>query len=207
MDGPAQDITEYVVTRWYRAPELLLSNDEYSSAIDMWSAGCILAELYHRRPLFPGTDVKDQLETICQTLGKPSSEEIGLIANRRAREFMQKMPSQAKQDMGLLMDGADATAVDLVEKLLQFDPKKRLTAADALEHPFLQEYRDKAMETVADVINTEKLEPPSERIVGRDGVRRLMWNEMLHFHPDAETREPVAAKEAQKKLNITGNMG
>lgn len=204
VDGPANDMTEYVVTRWYRAPELLLSNDEYSSAIDMWSAGCIIAELYHGKPLFPGMDVKNQLEEICQRLGKPSSEEIASIPNRRARDFMEKMTPFQKIDMRRLMNGAKEPAIDLVERLLKFDPKKRLTAADALEHAFVAEFRDKKMESVAAAIDSDKLEPPSEKVVGREGVRKLMWNEMLYFHPDAKSREPSSARDAQAILDRVG---
>lgn len=204
VDGPANDMTEYVVTRWYRAPELLLSNDEYSSAIDMWSAGCIIAELYHGKPLFPGMDVKNQLEEICQRLGKPSSEEIASIPNRRARDFMEKMTPFQKIDMRRLMNGAKDPAIDLVERLLKFDPKKRLTAADALEHSFVADFRDKKMESVAAAIDSDKLEPPSEKVVGREGVRKLMWNEMLHFHPDAKNREPSSARDAQAILDRVG---
>lgn len=208
-EGKNANMTEYVVTRWYRAPELLLATEEYSSAIDMWSAGCILAELYYGSPLFPGSDVKNQLEIICKKLGKPNSEEIAMIPNRRAREFMEKLPAWNKKDFRAIMSGrgitnnesVDDSAIDLVERLLKFDPKKRLTAAEALEHPYVQEYRDPKTETVAREINHDRLEPPSEKLVGRDGVRRLMWNEMLHFHPDAASREPPIAKDVQRKLD------
>lgn len=194
-------MTEYVVTRWYRAPELLLSSEEYTSAIDMWSAGCILVELNIGRILFAGNGVQDQLEMICGVLGKPTAEEISRIQHRRAREFMESLSDEDGWRLESIMSNADSQAFDLAKCLLQFDPAKRLTAAQALEHPYVQEYRDVKSETTAEVIDREKLEPPSEKTVGRDGIRRLMWNEMLHFHPDARAREPPAAKIAQEKLD------
>lgn len=200
-DGPAQAMTEYVVTRWYRAPELLLSFDEYSTAIDMWSAGCLIAELYTRRPIFPGKDVKNQIEVVNNIVGKPSKQQLKNIPNRRAREFIAGLPETPRSNLAEMMKGACPQAVDLVDKLLQFDPKDRLTAAQSLEHPYVAEFRDEESEIDADPsLSLESLEPPNEKKLGRDGIRRLMWNEMLKFHPQARLREPPAALAAEKKL-------
>lgn len=193
-------MTEYVVTRWYRAPELLLANDDYTCAIDMWSVGCILAELYSRSPLFPGHDVKHQLELICVVLGKPTSPEIQNITNKRAREFVMRLPEQKRFTLRSLMTDADEMAIDLAERLLKFDPAKRLTANQALEHPYVSDYRDKRTEAKSALIDTNQLEPPNEGKLGREGIRWLMWNEILTFHPEAKNREPIAAKDAQKKF-------
>lgn len=194
-------MTEYVVTRWYRAPELLLSFDDYSTAIDMWSAGCIIAELYTRKPIFPGRDVKNQIECVNQIVGKPNAEQLLNIPNRRAREFIANLPDARRSNLSELMKGACPQAVDLVNRLLQFDPKDRLTAAQALDHPYVAEFRDAESEVDAHPsLSLESLEPPNEKKLGRDGVRRLMWNEMLRFHPQARGREPPAAVAAEKKL-------
>ena len=85
-------MTEYVVTRWYRAPELLLSCDHYTSAIDIWSVGCILAELLVRKPLFPGKDYVDQLKLIIRTLGTPKEEELTFVTSVRARAYILALP-------------------------------------------------------------------------------------------------------------------
>ena len=81
-------MTEYVVTRWYRAPELLLSCDHYAAAIDVWSVGCILAELLQRKPFFAGKDYMDQLHIILSTVGTPTDAELGFITNDRACKFI-----------------------------------------------------------------------------------------------------------------------
>jgi mitogen-activated protein kinase 1/2 len=200
-DGPAQAMTEYVVTRWYRAPELLLACDEYTTAIDMWSAGCLIAELYTRKPIFPGRDVKNQIEVVSQVVGKPTKQQMKNIPNRRARDFIAGLPDAPRANLAELMKGACPDAIDLVGKLLQFDPKDRLSAALALEHPYVAEFRDEESEISADPnLSLDSLEPPNEKKLGREGIRRLMWDEMLKFHPQARLREPPAAAAAEKKI-------
>lgn len=193
-------MTEYVVTRWYRAPELLLNGGEYTAAIDMWSVGCVIAELYSRRPLFPGRDVKNQIEIICKIVGKPTVEEIEMISNRRARQFIANLPETKRCDLRDIIPSASGAARDLVARLLQFDASKRLSAQQALAHPFVAEFHDAVSETTADAIDFNSLEPPSEKKLGREGIRRLMWDEMLRFHPDARTREPLAARDAERRV-------
>lgn len=201
MEGPAQAMTEYVVTRWYRAPELLLAGEEYTTAIDMWSAGCLIAELYSRKPIFPGRDVKNQIEVVTKILGKPSKAQLKSIPNRRAREFIASLPDSEPGDLSEVMKDACPAAVDLVKRLLQFDPQDRLSAAEALAHPFVAEFRDEATEINADPsLSLEALEPPNEKKLGRDGIRRLMWDEVLKFHPGAQAREPPEAAAALRKV-------
>lgn len=84
-------MTEYVVTRWYRAPELLLACEFYSGSIDVWSVGCILAELLLRQPFFPGKDYLDQLKIIIAQLGTPSEQEMSFITNEKARAFIRDL--------------------------------------------------------------------------------------------------------------------
>ena len=91
--GVQNFMTEYVVTRWYRAPELLLANETYSGAIDIWSVGCILAELLQRTPLFPGADYLDQLKRIIKVLGSPSDAELTFIQHPRARSYLNQLPA------------------------------------------------------------------------------------------------------------------
>lgn len=87
----ADFMTEYVVTRWYRAPELLLSCERYDAAIDIWSVGCILAELFLRKPLFQGKDYLSQLKIIIEVLGSPSDEELTFVTAPRARQFIRDL--------------------------------------------------------------------------------------------------------------------
>jgi len=93
-DDAKGSLTEYVVTRWYRAPEIMLACQEYTSAIDMWSVGCIFAELLSRSPLFPGDDYIAQLRLICEKLGKPTNQDLEFVTSERARKFMNTLPNK-----------------------------------------------------------------------------------------------------------------
>ncbi len=89
-------MTEYVVTRWYRAPEIMCSCEAYDYKIDVWSAGCILAELLMRNPIFPGDDYKQQLNLIFNVLGTPTKEDMACISNEFALQYIQSLPVRQK---------------------------------------------------------------------------------------------------------------
>ena len=93
-DAEKKDIglTEYVVTRWYRAPELLVENQSYTTAIDVWAVGCIFAEMLGRKALFPGRDYLHQLRLIIDVLGTPSEEDLSCITNQQAVQFLRTYP-------------------------------------------------------------------------------------------------------------------
>eukprot|EP00727_Mastigamoeba_balamuthi_P009375 m51a1_g506 putative cmgc rck mak protein kinase (937) ;mRNA; f:291979-295742 len=129
--------TEYVSTRWYRAPEVLLHTNTYNSPIDIWAMGAIMAELYTLRPLFPGQNETDQIFKVCSVLGAPTAATWpeGL---RLAASMGLKFPNVAPTSLRELIPNASEDAIDLMTKLMRYDPNKRLTAAQALQHPFFQ---------------------------------------------------------------------
>lgn len=172
-------MTEYVVTRWYRAPELLLSCDTYDSAIDVWSAGCMVAEMLLRKPLLPGRDYIDQLKLIIKTLGTPSSDELDFITAPKARAYIEALPKSPKPDLRRMFPGASALAVDLVRKMLEFDPRRRISVDDALKHPWLAALHDPSCEPVAP--HPFKFDFEEEKLEEQD-VREKVWEEMGHYH-------------------------
>ena len=117
----------------------MLACREYTMAIDVWSVGCILAELLGRKPLFPGNDYIHQLQIIADTVGSPSPEDLHFITSEKARRFMQQQPKKAKVPLSTLYPKASALALDMVDKMLHFDPLKRMTIDEALEHPYVTE--------------------------------------------------------------------
>lgn len=146
-------LTEYVATRWYRAPEIMLSLSQYTKAIDIWSIGCILAEMMLREPLFPGKDYRHQLLLIFEVLGTPSDEDLDCIKLQRAREYIEtRTQKQRKIPMKKIFRNASTEAVDFIEKTLTFNPDKRFSIDECLNHPYVYEFRDPISEITAEHI-------------------------------------------------------
>lgn len=135
-------LTEYVATRWYRAPEIILSFQGYTKAIDMWSVGCILAELLGGQTIFKGKDYVDQLNEILRVLGKPDAATIQTIKSLRAQAYIRSLPPMDKIPFSTLYPNAEPNAIDLLDKLLTLEPDKRITVDEALEHPYLEVWHD-----------------------------------------------------------------
>jgi mitogen-activated protein kinase 1/3 len=111
-------------------------------AIDVWSIGCILAEMLSGKPLFPGRDYHHQLTLILDVLGTPTLDEFYAITTRRSRDYIRALPFRKKRPFAQLFPNASALAVDFLAKTLTFDPKKRVTIEEALAHPYLEAYHD-----------------------------------------------------------------
>ncbi|EDM16025.1 mitogen-activated protein kinase 15 [Rattus norvegicus] len=141
-EGPGgQALTEYVATRWYRAPEVLLSSRWYTPGVDMWSLGCILGEMLRGQPLFPGTSTFHQLELILETIPLPSMEELQGLGSDYSALILQNLGSRPRQTLdALLPPDTPPEALDLLKRLLAFAPDKRLSAEQALQHPYVQRF-------------------------------------------------------------------
>lgn len=146
----SQSITNYVATRWYRAPELLLSRRNYSKAVDMWAVGCIFAELYGRRPLFIGNDQMHQATEILRVLGTPPKEIILKYGTSMAWDlFSPPNPQYRPMSWPDVFPYASNSAHELLSKLLCWDTNSRYTVKDAIKHRFLEPVRDVNDEAVA----------------------------------------------------------
>ncbi|XP_036597713.1 mitogen-activated protein kinase 15 [Trichosurus vulpecula] len=140
-------LTEYVATRWYRAPEILLSSHRYTQGVDMWSLGCILGEMLLGRPLFPGTSTLNQLELILAAIPAPSKEDLLAIGSDFSASVLHRMgPRQLLTLDSRLPPTTPPEALDLLQRLLVFDPEKRLTADEALRHPYVRRFHCPAKE-------------------------------------------------------------
>lgn len=172
-------MTGYVSTRHYRAPEIMLSWQKYDVEVDIWSAGCILAEMIQGKPLFPGRDHIHQFSIITELLGTPPEEVINTIGSENTLKFVKSLPVRERVPLATRFEGSEPEVVDLLERMLVFDPKKRITATDALAHPYLLPYHDVADEPVAD-------EPFDWSFNGADlpvdTWKVMMYSEILDFH-------------------------
>ena len=124
----------------------MLNSKGYTKSIDIWSVGCILAEMLSNRPIFPGKHYLDQLNHILGVLGSPSQEDLNCIVNEKARSYLQSLPFKPKVPWRTLFPQADPKALDLLGQMLTFNPNRRISVEEALMHNYLEPYYDPADE-------------------------------------------------------------
>lgn len=173
------EMTEYVVTRWYRPPELLALSSHYDRSVDMWSMGLIFAELLLGRALLPGKDYLSQLSMVISLLGMPAEDDMKHLSEQ-ARKFIVAQPRREAQDLsGLLRTKTTPEGADLICKMLVFNPEKRISTLEVIRHPYFAKVREAGDEN----------EAPSKFTWSHEGdyteaeLREDMWNEILARSP------------------------
>lgn len=177
-----RQLTGHVVTRWYRAPELILLEKDYGPAIDMWSVGCIFGELLgmmkqsaptymDRRPLFPGKSCfplspdrhariqangfpvakDDQLAVIFEMLGTPTDDDMSFVTDQKANGYLKSFVPIERIDFQKKYPGASPEAIDLINRMLQFNPYFRITIDEALAHPFFTKVKKPHKEVTSEI--------------------------------------------------------
>jgi len=137
---PMRTYTHEVVTLWYRAPEVLLGSRNYSTAVDMWSVGCIFAEMVMQgNPLFPGDSEIDQIFKIFQILGTPNEEAWPGVS--KLPDYKPTFPQWSRQDVARVILGLDEVGLDMLKRTLTYDSSKRISAKRALVHPYFADYK------------------------------------------------------------------
>ncbi|KAL0714795.1 hypothetical protein Bca4012_021774 [Brassica carinata] len=179
-------MTEYIGARWYRAPEILLNSSAYTSAIDVWSVGCIFLEMMTRTPLFPGRDRVDQLRLILELIGSPTEDEIGSL-NESGKQYLRMVPWFDRQSFFVKFPDVPFLAVQLVEKMLKFDPRKRISVEDALADPYFKTMRNISNEPVCTKLFDFDLE---EHPLTLEQIKELIYHEALDFNPEPLTSNP-----------------
>lgn len=134
---PLRNYTHEVITLWYRPPEILLGSKFYSLPVDMWSTGAIIAEMITRHPLFPGDSEIDELFSIFKILGTPTEETWPGVSEFPS--YSSTFPKFRRKKLSDVIRNADPLVLDLIEKMLEYDPAKRISAKEALEHPYFNE--------------------------------------------------------------------
>jgi mitogen-activated protein kinase 15 len=135
-------LTDYVATRWYRAPEILLGSTRYGKAVDMWSLGCIFGEMLGGKPMFQGSSTLNQLERICEVAGRPSDDEVKAMKSPFSQTMLDNInpSSSTPKAWSQVYPKANADAIDVLEKLMQWDPNKRLDAKEGMMHPYCKQF-------------------------------------------------------------------
>jgi serine/threonine protein kinase len=203
VEEDSESLTEYVVTRWYRAPELLLACQNYTTAIDVWSVGCIFAELLLRQPFLPGQDTVSQLKLICETLGKPSLSELDFITSERTRRFVTTVKPKPKVPMQdiFVKFRSESSALDLISRMLSFNPNGRITVDEALSHPFMSSLHNPENEPLADFTFSF---PFDNEELSSEVVQELVWEELRELHPDIPLKPRVtfAARRSSRDMEV-----
>jgi len=176
-------LTEYVVTRWYRAPEIMLACQDYTKAIDMWSVGCIFAELLGRKPFFPGEDYINQLTIISKKIGKPTPRELEFVSSEKAKRFMMRLDDTPPRSLSSYFPKATPDAIDLLGKMLKIDPTSRCDVEEALAHPYLKALHNKDDEPEAGFLFDFSFE---DEVLDRIRLKELIWQEIGAFRPECK---------------------
>ncbi|GAU24169.1 hypothetical protein TSUD_84040 [Trifolium subterraneum] len=136
---PVRTFTHEVVTLWYRAPEILLGSRQYSTPVDVWSVGCIFAEMINQRPLFPGDSEIDELFKIFRIMGTPNEDTWPGVTS--LPDFKSAFPKWPSQDLATLVPNLEPAGLDILSSMLRLDPSRRITARAALEHEYFKDIK------------------------------------------------------------------
>ncbi|KAH1050162.1 hypothetical protein AAZX31_08G076200 [Glycine max] len=136
---PVRTFTHEVVTLWYRAPEILLGSHHYSTPVDIWSVGCIFAEMVNQRPLFPGDSEIDELFKIFRIMGTPNEDTWPGVTS--LPDFKSAFPKWQPKDLKIVVPNLKPAGLDLLSSMLYLDPSKRITARSALEHEYFKDIK------------------------------------------------------------------
>ena len=190
-------MTDYVATRWYRAPEILLGSTKYGTQADMWSVGCIFGELLGGKPMFPGTSTLSQINKVLEVTGKPNKEDIQSIQSELAQTMLETIVVSKTKSLKALYPKASPVELDLLSKLLQFNPNKRINVNEALEHDYVKEFHSNYADT--EIVSEKPIHIPIDDNVkfSAKDYRKKLYEEVLKRKK--EIRKKMMARKNNNK--------
>jgi mitogen-activated protein kinase 1/3 len=178
-------LTDYVCTRWWRAPEVVLLPSAYTSAVDIWSVGCILAELLGRTPLFQGADHIDQIRKIFQVMGTPSENDLAFLPPppSPARSFVARMPAWPARRWSALYPHASDKAIEVLDAMLCINPASRMSAKDAMTLPYFANHFTISDLDIAKAARVD-LSCDDPQLPTKYWLQNAVYAECCSFHPE-----------------------
>jgi serine/threonine protein kinase len=206
-DDPDESVdvamTEHVVTRWYRPPELMLCPDGlYTYAVDIWSCGCIFAELLGRNPLFPGKNFVHQLSLVFDIIGSPRDNEVTHITNYEARKFLSSQAKKPKVPFHKIFPDVSSACWDLLDSLLTFDPNQRISVDEALKSSFLYNYFIPECQVFPPMPKEFEFSFERQSAMTRFQLKQLITNEVISFKRE---KNPNAVPAPATNNNSSGH--
>ncbi|ORM39442.1 Extracellular signal-regulated kinase 2 [Babesia sp. Xinjiang] len=204
-------LTDYVATRWYRAPEILVGSTKYTKGVDMWAIGCILAELLINKPLFPGSSTVNQLSKVVAFTGMPTEEDMESLGSPFTTLMMSSLTKIPHKSIREYFPNAPEDAVDLVLKLLQFNPKKRITTLQALNHPYIRSFH-KSNDSLPVLHKPVKIPVCDNIKYDVANYRRLIYKfiedkkSSNRFYPDENPQRVSAVSDGKRTPTIPGTL-
>jgi len=182
-----EDMTDYVTMRWYRAPELVMEHKAYSTQIDVWGIGLILGELLGSKPICQGKDRVNQLDKIIDVTGTPSEADIASLGSAAAQKYLRKKTVRPPMNLKEKFPNASPDALDLMTKMLQFHPEKRISVSAAMKHPYLAQLYDESDEK----INVVPFAFDENKHKSVADVKKAIMQESIEFHKTHPKTAPV----------------
>jgi len=198
-----QVLTDYVATRWYRAPEILLGSTDYTKGVDMWSVGCILGELMLGKPIFPGNSTMNQLERVMEYTGRPNKVDLEAINSPYAETMLDTLsPDNVEvQSWTSLFPSAETDTIDLLTQLLQFNPNKRINVEESLCHAYVEQFHVGNEED--EITCDKKINIPinDNKKLGVAAYRNELYQNVIKVQQDEKKakREKKKREKAEKK--------
>lgn len=204
-----QPYTEYISTRWYRAPECLLTDGYYGPEMDLWGAGCVMFEITSLYPLFPGSNEVDQISRIHKVLGTPGQEILQKFKSKGASHISFDFPQQKGLGIPQLIPHAPADGVELMVKLLRYDASERISAREAMRHPYFRDIREQEARLAGNVASqaTSHADSSSNSIGGRSGGSNATGKASYHSQGSKNKALPtIVGQSTQGSHDGHGNM-